>query len=310
MCVDCCTKISLCLLIRQIDGSGKLNLANMVLGGVIVAWAISGFFATIFQCPLPEPWLATSLEQCPNRGPIFVYNGVMNILTDLALCLLPVAMMWHVQTTLKRKAVVSALFGTRIMFVPSYPASIPEAYLMFSVPILTIPSLANAHYLYQETSDVTWDVVSSTIWLQIALGLSVLTACIPSLKGIIDSLLGATSVAAIGAPYELRSSGKKSGLEITAPTGSKQASNDASGLKMSNKSKSVHNSLWSSSRDAETTYVGEEGSRGSGSESVRKLTEGVIAVRDEFEISYDDRRRSLSRADSRESSDIGFRMYH
>lgn len=191
-----------------------------------------------------------------------------------------------------------------------------KANLRFSVPILTIPTLSNARYLYEETSDVTWDVVSSTIWLQIALGLSVLTACIPSLKGIIDSLLGATSVAAIGAPYDLRDSGKKSGLEITVPsgTGSNQASKDASALKLSRQAKSVHNSLWSSNRDREVdaTYVGKESSRESGSESVRKLTEGVIVVRDEFEINYDERRRSLSRADSRESSDNGFRSssYH
>lgn len=110
-------KVSLCLLIRQIDNLGKLNMANLVLGGLVLVWIVTGFFSVVFQCPLPTPWLAGSYEQCPNYGPIYVYNGIMDIITDLALCILPVAMMWHVQTTARRKAIVMGLFGTRIVFV-------------------------------------------------------------------------------------------------------------------------------------------------------------------------------------------------
>jgi hypothetical protein len=298
--VMACTKISLCLLIRQIDNQGRLNIANMVLGGAVVLCFVTGFFAVIFQCPLPSPWLAVSHESCPSRGPIFVYNGVMDILTDLALCALPVAMMWQVQTTIKRKVIVMALFGTRII-----------------VPIVTIPSLTNARYLFDDYTDATWGAVPSTIWFQISLGLSVLTACIPSLKGIIDSLLGGTAAAAIGAPYELRDSGnKKSGLEITAvggQGGSNQASGQTSGLRnlqISGKGKSVNHSMWSTDREIEAKYGGKSspGGSGSGSESVRKLTEGVIVVRDEFEVSYDDKR--MSRDGSRGSSDAEYHMYH
>ncbi|KAG7048381.1 integral membrane protein [Colletotrichum scovillei] len=109
------TKISLCLLIHSINNHGRLNLANKVLFGAIVSWGISGIMTTTFQCSLPQPWLATAGEKCPGREGIFLYNGVMDILTDVCLCLLPVAMMWKVQTTLKRKAMVVALFTTRII---------------------------------------------------------------------------------------------------------------------------------------------------------------------------------------------------
>ncbi|KAH7120360.1 hypothetical protein B0J13DRAFT_649137 [Dactylonectria estremocensis] len=295
-------KISLCLLIRQIDNQGKLNTANIALGGLVLVWVVTGFFSIVFQCPLPTPWLAESYAQCTNYGPIYVYNGIMDILTDLALCILPVAMMWHVQTTPRRKAIVMGLFGTRII-----------------VPIVTIPSLTNAHYLFQDYSDPTWLAVSRTIWFQISLGLSVLTVCIPSLKGVIDSLLGSTAVAAIQAPYDLKSSDKRSGLELTLiPDSSKNAShNIISGggrLKMSSKGKSadrsgwqsVDRSGWHSDRETATKRGGSE--RMSGSESVRKLTEGVIVVRDEFEIHYDEGRASTSRAGSHGSSDAGYRM--
>ncbi|KAF5602213.1 uncharacterized protein FSUBG_7888 [Fusarium subglutinans] len=213
--VHATTKVSLGLLIRQIDRQGGLNTANMILGGVVVAWAISGLFATAFQCSMPEPWLAENAAQCPNQGPVFLYNGIMIILTDIALCVLPVAMMWEVQTSMRRKMIVMALFGTRLI-----------------VPIITIPELVHARYMFNNSDDVTWQAVSMMIWGQIALGLSVITVCIPSLKGVIDSLLGSTAVAAINTPYELKDSGNGTGLEMTALSDSrtKQTSKQGSGL--------------------------------------------------------------------------------
>ncbi|EQB43903.1 integral membrane protein [Colletotrichum gloeosporioides Cg-14] len=111
------TKLSLCLLIQSINNHGKFNIANHLLFGVVIAWMVSGITAEALQCSLPRPWLAISLENCPRREVVYLYNGLMDLTTDVVLCFLPVAMMWKVQTTLKRKLLVIALFGTRIMHV-------------------------------------------------------------------------------------------------------------------------------------------------------------------------------------------------
>ncbi|KAI1033868.1 hypothetical protein LB503_011129 [Fusarium chuoi] len=287
--VHATTKVSLGLLIRQIDRQGGLNTANMILGGVVIAWAVSGVFATAFQCPMPEPWLAKNKTQCPNQGPIFLYNCIMIILTDIALCILPVAMMWEVQTSIRRKIIVMALFGTRLI-----------------VPIITIPELVHARYMFEDSDDVTWKAVSIMIWGQIALGLSVITVCIPSLKGVIDSLLGSTAVAAINTPYELKDSGNGTGLEMTALSDSrtKQTSKQGSGLgsALRRHSRPRHNDQPMWRRDV----MGEVRTEiASGSDSVRNLTEGVMVNRD-FEVSYDD--RHASRADSMGSSEDVYRM--
>lgn len=287
--VHATTKVSLGLLIRQINRQGGLNTANMILGGLVIAWTVSGVFATAFQCPMPEPWLAENAAQCPNQGPIFLYNGIMIILTDIALCILPVAMMWEVQTSIRRKIIVMALFGTRLI-----------------VPIITIPELANARYMFDDSDDITWQAVSMMIWGQIALGLSVITVCIPSLKGVIDSLLGSTAVAAINTPYELKDSGNGTGLEMTALSDSrtKQTSKQGSGLgsALRRHSRPRHNDQPMWRRD----IMGEVRTEiASGSDSVRNLTEGVMVNRD-FEVSYDD--RHASRADSMGSSEGAYRM--
>ncbi|KAM0345092.1 hypothetical protein ACHAPU_006978 [Fusarium lateritium] len=287
--VHATTKLSLGLLIRQIDKQGGLNIANMVLGGLVITWAISGIFTTAFQCPSPQPWLAGNFQKCPNQGPIFVYNGIMIILTDIALCILPVAMMWAVQTSIRRKIIVMALFGTRLI-----------------VPIITIPELTNARYMFRDSDDVTWEAVSTMIWGQIALGLSVLTVCIPSLKGVIDSLLGSTAVAAMNAPYELKDSDNGTGLEMTAlsDTKSKQTSKQGSGLgsalRKGSRAKHSNQPTWREDVTTETrTQIA------SGSDSVRNLTEGVMVSTD-FEVSYDE--RHASRADSMGSTEAAYRM--
>ncbi|RSL37877.1 hypothetical protein CEP53_015404 [Fusarium sp. AF-6] len=297
--VDATTKISLCLLIRQISNIGGLNLANLILAGVVIAYTVAGIFATAFQCPLPEPWESESNDQCPSQGPIFIFNGIMNILTDLALCALPVAMMWDVQTSLKRKLIVMVLFGSRLI-----------------VPIVTIPAMTQASYLFGDSDDSTWKSVSTMIWTQISLGLSVLTVCIPSLKGVIDSLLGHTAVAAIGAPYELKDSGNGTGLEMTAmgeSGGSRGNTNRSttrqgshalsSALRMGSRARGSEQPTWRRDVTAQIDTKAE-----TGSESVRKLTEGVL-VHTDFEMQYDDRGTSeASRADSRGSYEARYNM--
>ncbi|GKU05870.1 integral membrane protein [Fusarium langsethiae] len=287
--VHATTKIALSLLIRQINSQGALHLANMILGGVVIAWAVSGVFASAFACPMPKPWFADNNTQCPAQGPIFVYNGIMIILTDVALCLLPVAMMWEVQTSIRRKLIVISLFSVRLL-----------------VPIMTIPELTHAKYMFGGSNDVTWRAASTMIWGQIALGLSVLTVCIPSLKGVIDSLLGSTAVAALNTPYELKYSDNGTGLEMTALSDSKsrrtskQGSAMNSGLRKSSKVRHSHQAIW---RHDITSEVRTD--IGSGSDSVRNLTDGVI-VNTDFEVSYDD--KHASRADSMGSTEGAYSM--
>lgn len=182
---------------------------------------------------------------------------------------------------------------------------------------MTIPTIVSAGPLFDSSPDSTWLAVSSTIWFQISLGLSVLMACIPSLKGVIDSLLGATAAATIHAPYELRGSTKRSGFTVTRVTDSKQNSSGGRGLtggssghsggrKASAKRRSAALATWDDT-DHHTSASHARNESPSGSESVRKLTEGVIVVQDEVEVLYDSRAGATTfLRDSRESSDGGY----
>lgn len=111
-------KISICLLVSAINNfGGKVLLANRILLITIIAWVACTVLFMSFQCPVPIDWSVVNNSHCAARLPMTVFNTTVNILTDLALCILPVALVWSVQTTHLRKFQIVALFGSRIMYV-------------------------------------------------------------------------------------------------------------------------------------------------------------------------------------------------
>lgn len=88
-----------------------------------------------------------------------------------------------------------------------------------SVLVASIPYLITATDFLHDYSDLTWSAIWPTVWLQISLSLSILTACIPSLRVIIDSWLGHVGSAAMNNTYELQpGSTWKSGGRTTITT--------------------------------------------------------------------------------------------
>lgn len=250
----------------------------MVIVGV---WAVSGFFAVAFQCDLPGPWRMSDHACASVRG-IYFYNGVMNILTDLIICILPIAMMWNVQTNMARKVQVCALFGTRIL-----------------VPALTIPALAASNdYFDNLYTDPTWYVVVPTILAQISLNLSVLTACIPGLKSILDNLLSGTANARVRGSYNLTDSGDKTTRLSVTPwnvsTGSKQSGSGPKRGSKTNASNSGRRSLNDGSHHRCSISGGRPDATMSGarhnvstgtSESASNFNDGVIFRTDDYDVS-------------------------
>lgn len=115
LAVITCSKLAICLHINAINSFGRFRLATYILVIIIVVSNLSGFLAVIVQCKEPNPWLLSSQETCSSRPSIYMYNGVLNILTDASLAILPVAMVWNVQIRQADKYRVIALFSSRLL---------------------------------------------------------------------------------------------------------------------------------------------------------------------------------------------------
>ncbi|TLD33709.1 hypothetical protein PspLS_00719 [Pyricularia sp. CBS 133598] len=192
-----CAKLSMCIFIKKINDYGRMYMATRALCILVATTFVTGVMATLFQCPLPEPWVAENKWQCPSIARIYLYNGTMNALTDVLLCALSIAMIWHVQLSDgSKKGLVLVLFGTRLI-----------------CPITIIPSLLSTQHLFSD-DDFTWLALPPAIWQQASFGLSIITACTPSIKYVFDTFGGFTL--AVEAPYELTAVPGKSGFQATA----------------------------------------------------------------------------------------------
>jgi len=152
--------------------------------GIIAAislWVITGIGAFAGQCHSPKPWL-TAPGRCVNQRALQLYIGIMNIATDVALVVVPIYMV-SLLSNIARLPVI-ALFSIRIV-----------------VPVFSVLSLVWLPSPFS-TSDLTWDIVTFTIWLQVVLNLSIITACIPSLRPLLNAFGSGATALGIAPIYE------------------------------------------------------------------------------------------------------------
>lgn len=165
----CLAKLSVALLLRSITPSVPHNRFIFAIGVTTVLWAASSELSVAFQCHLPNPWRFFG-NTCVNRKALWNAVGAVNILTDIALILLPFAIVWRLQVSMKRKVVVGGCFAARTLVV-----------------VATVAQL----FYFDHTSDSqdpTLDFWSTAVCTQVVQNLSIITACVPYLKPFFESL--------------------------------------------------------------------------------------------------------------------------
>lgn len=87
-----CSRVSICLHFHSINNYGRFRVANYILAAVIIVASFSVIVGMAFQCHMPSPWLLNSRENCPSRPTIYVFNNILTIIADIALAVLPIAL--------------------------------------------------------------------------------------------------------------------------------------------------------------------------------------------------------------------------
>ena len=76
------------------------------------------FFLKVFRCqPVHKYWNAKAQGKCINGTNIFLADGVSSILSDLAILLLPMPLLWRLQLSKKRKLKLIIVFGGGALYV-------------------------------------------------------------------------------------------------------------------------------------------------------------------------------------------------
>lgn len=160
------SKVSVLVLLWQLTPVTSHRRLTLGVGLFLAAWTIASFFASCFQCPIPETWMILD-QDCFDRVSFWTAYGVINILTEAILIFLPTYTIWNLHMPGQRKAAAIACFAIRVLVIGSIIAQ------------LTILNKK------RDTNDATLDTWSYQLSAQFVQNLSVITACVPYIKNVL-----------------------------------------------------------------------------------------------------------------------------
>ncbi|KAH6629289.1 hypothetical protein C7974DRAFT_394220 [Boeremia exigua] len=160
-----CAKISMGLVLRRLFSGRLFEYTSYVLVLFTAGWTVSGIFVTVFQCKIPTPWDLLQTNECIDIVAFGNYLASTNIVTEMLLVLVPLAV-WTQNTPVGNRLYVSAVFWFRLSVIAAVGAQ-----LYFFNPSTSTSS----------TKD-TW---ATTLCMQTAQTLSVISACLPGLHPLV-----------------------------------------------------------------------------------------------------------------------------
>ncbi|CAI7631847.1 unnamed protein product [Penicillium manginii] len=163
------SKLSTTLLVWRLTPNKSLRRNCAIISGVVVAWSVFAVLSIAFQCELPYPWLY-SPDRCAGQGALLYPIAIFNILTEIAIVVLPFIMMHNVQMVWHKRVKVLSSFTSRL-----------------SIAILGIAHLALLPS-FVHSNDVSWAIVDWEIVGQVMMLTSVIIACVPTLYHIFAGL--------------------------------------------------------------------------------------------------------------------------
>ncbi|KAJ4983670.1 hypothetical protein SVAN01_10828 [Stagonosporopsis vannaccii] len=168
-----CAKIAMAMVIRKLFSGCLFEYTSCILAIFTAGWTISGFIVTAFQCRLPTPWDLMRTSECVDIVAFGNYLASTNIMTEALLVLVPLAI-WVKKTAVGNRLFVSAIFWLRLSVI----AAIGTQLYFFNTSSIT-PSIAE-----------DW---ATTLCIQIAQSLSVISACLPGLHPLVAKEMNDTA---------------------------------------------------------------------------------------------------------------------
>lgn len=172
-------KLSILFLWRRIFGHVRaFNIVSWIMIGIVTAWSITFFLATVFQCGLDWSlnWapIANFLTQCSNTLNMLSVFTATDIFTDLMIIAMPIPMIWSLQMSVQRKIAINAMFLVGFFAIGAGIARM-VAYLVTS-------------YEKASNPDFIQDFTIFLLWSLIELNVAMICACLPTLLPVMAKL--------------------------------------------------------------------------------------------------------------------------
>jgi hypothetical protein len=163
-------KASTLTLLLALAPNKNFRFPMLAVGATICLWALTGIFASAFQCSLPHAYLITA-GQCFSQTGFWDAMGVVDIVTDVAIMALPVFLVYNLQLAVSKKLAVCFAFSFRLVAVGC-----------------VVWRLTEMRRFYARGSDVTFNSWLPTIATILEVFASVFSACVPHLRPFMESI--------------------------------------------------------------------------------------------------------------------------
>ncbi|KAI9682138.1 MAG: hypothetical protein M1817_000192 [Caeruleum heppii] len=176
-----CSKIAILIFYHRISPNALFRVAIYIIGAITVGYTLAVMFALLFACqPVAKSWdLSITGGSCINQPAVYLANGILNVISDIAILILPMPMVWQLHIPKRQK------FGVGLMFATG--------------SLVCIVSIIRLHTLgpLLKSTDSTWVVVNASIWIIIEVNLALVCGCLsvckPFLRRHLPILLGAAT---------------------------------------------------------------------------------------------------------------------
>ncbi|KAH8676388.1 hypothetical protein BX600DRAFT_508547 [Xylariales sp. PMI_506] len=161
-------KLSLLTVTLRIIPDKKFQRLVFATMGLVVAYTITFFVGTLFQCqPISYIWMQLNEHwqgHCNNINIQAESSVALNILLDIIIMILPLKHLWNLQLDIWKKMTVMAMFLLGV-FVTIISCIRLQAFIAFA-----------------SSANVTWDDRSGADWSLAELFAGVICACLPALR--------------------------------------------------------------------------------------------------------------------------------
>ncbi|KAI4721908.1 hypothetical protein E4T48_01880 [Aureobasidium sp. EXF-10727] len=168
------SKLSILLLYRRLFPITNFAMSWWFVTGFTIAYSVGGVAASLFQCrPMASAWTLTiHPDYCINTEKFYTANAALNVASDIMILLLPVPIVWGLNTDLRKKIILTGLFS------------------MGSISCLvSILRMRSIILLYKDGfADLTWGLTEVVLWSQAELTAAMICTCTPCLRPLFEKI--------------------------------------------------------------------------------------------------------------------------
>lgn len=165
-------RLVLLLFYNRIFPNPRFKLAVYAVATFVIAWCPAVFFTDMFQCsPIALAWdKSISGGTCINVLAFYRYIAVPIVLSDVAVLVLPLPMIWQLHMTTKQKLALSGIF------------------LLGSLGLIASIARMVIFFRHDAFADSTWTAVTLLVWTMVEVEAVLIAACLPPLRPLFISL--------------------------------------------------------------------------------------------------------------------------